>query len=51
MQRLDELKLLNIRTVIDATRSEMAVFWEKCFFSGEQRQAFSPYFSGGFLFV
>ena len=48
VQRLEELKLLNIRSVTDAIRSEMAVFWEKCFFSSDQRQAFAPYFSGGF---
>lgn len=48
VQRLEELKLLNIRNVTDAIRSEIAVFWEKCFFSTDQRQAFAPYFSGGF---
>lgn len=34
--------------MIDAIRSEIATLWEKCFFSVEQRQAFAPYFSGGF---
>ncbi|XP_044212420.1 protein regulator of cytokinesis 1b isoform X1 [Thunnus albacares] len=48
VQRLEELKLLNIRNVTDAIRSEIAVFWEKCFFSTDQRQAFSPYFSEDF---
>ncbi|XP_071369359.1 protein regulator of cytokinesis 1b isoform X2 [Centroberyx affinis] len=48
VQRLEELKLLNIRNVIDAIRSEIAVFWEKCFFSTDQRQAFVPYFSEDF---
>ncbi|KAM7424649.1 hypothetical protein PAMA_000821 [Pampus argenteus] len=48
VQRLEELKLLNIRNFTDATRSEIAVFWEKCFLSTEQRQAFSPYFSEDF---
>lgn len=48
VQRLEELKLQNIRNVIDAIRSEIAVFWEKCFLSTDQRQAFTPYFSGGF---
>ena len=48
VQRLEELKLLNIRNVTDAIRSEIAVFWEKCFFSVDQRQVFTPYFSGGF---
>ncbi|XP_028257633.1 protein regulator of cytokinesis 1-like isoform X2 [Parambassis ranga] len=45
VQRLEELKLLNIRNVTEAIRSEIAVFWEKCFFSIDQRQAFTPYFS------
>uniref|UniRef100_H3DN66 Protein regulator of cytokinesis 1b n=1 Tax=Tetraodon nigroviridis TaxID=99883 RepID=H3DN66_TETNG len=48
VQRLEELKLLNIRSVIDAIRSEIAVLWEKCFFSTEQRKAFTPYFSEDF---
>ncbi|XP_072236025.1 protein regulator of cytokinesis 1b isoform X2 [Leuresthes tenuis] len=48
VQRLEELKLLNIRNVTDAIRSEIAVFWEKCFFSIDQRQAFAPYFSEDF---
>ncbi|XP_059208945.1 protein regulator of cytokinesis 1b isoform X1 [Centropristis striata] len=48
VQRLEELKLLNIRNVTDAIRSEVAVFWEKCFFSIDQRQDFTPYFSEDF---
>ncbi|XP_029354158.1 protein regulator of cytokinesis 1b isoform X1 [Echeneis naucrates] len=48
VQRLEELKLLNIRNVTDAIRSEIAVFWEKCFLSTDQRQAFVPYFSEDF---
>uniref|UniRef100_A0A8C4HQE3 Protein regulator of cytokinesis 1 n=1 Tax=Dicentrarchus labrax TaxID=13489 RepID=A0A8C4HQE3_DICLA len=44
VQRLEELKLLNIRNVTDAIRSEIAVLWEKCFLSTDQRQAFAPYF-------
>ncbi|XP_049459002.1 protein regulator of cytokinesis 1b isoform X1 [Epinephelus fuscoguttatus] len=48
IQRLEELKLLNVRNVTDALRSEIAVFWEKCFFSTDQRHAFSPYFSEAF---
>ncbi|KAM9861211.1 protein regulator of cytokinesis 1b isoform 2-T2 [Aulostomus maculatus] len=46
--RLEELKLRNICNVTDAIRSEIAVFWEKCFFSVDQRQAFAPYFSETF---
>uniref|UniRef100_A0A669CSB2 Protein regulator of cytokinesis 1b n=1 Tax=Oreochromis niloticus TaxID=8128 RepID=A0A669CSB2_ORENI len=48
VQRLEELKLQNIRNVIDAIRSEIAVFWEKCFLSTDQQQAFTPYFSEDF---
>ncbi|XP_071345678.1 protein regulator of cytokinesis 1b isoform X3 [Trachinotus anak] len=48
VQRLEELKLLNIRNVTDAIRSEIAVYWEKCFLSTDQRQAFAPYFSEDF---
>ncbi|KAM7015364.1 protein regulator of cytokinesis 1b isoform 3-T3 [Tautogolabrus adspersus] len=48
VQRLEELKLLNIRNVTDAIRSEIAVFWEKCFLSIDQRQDFAPYFSEDF---
>ncbi|XP_060924474.1 protein regulator of cytokinesis 1b [Limanda limanda] len=48
VQRLEELKLLNIRSVTEAVRSEMAVMWEKCFFSTDQRQDFAPYFSEDF---
>ncbi|KAM8877885.1 protein regulator of cytokinesis 1b isoform 1-T1 [Synchiropus picturatus] len=47
-QRLEELKLQNIHNVIDAIRSEIAVLWEKCFFSIDQREAFAPYFSDVF---
>ncbi|XP_041653118.1 protein regulator of cytokinesis 1-like isoform X2 [Cheilinus undulatus] len=48
VQRLEELKLLNIRNVTEAIRSEIAVFWEKCFLSIDQRQDFTPYFSEDF---
>lgn len=47
-QRLEELKLLNIRNVTEAIRSEIAVFWVKCFLSTDQRQAFTPYYSEDF---
>nr|XP_057933003.1 protein regulator of cytokinesis 1b isoform X2 [Doryrhamphus excisus] len=48
VHRLEDLKLQNIRNVTEAVRSEMAVLWEKCFFSLEQRQAFFAYFSEDF---
>ncbi|XP_061594371.1 protein regulator of cytokinesis 1b isoform X2 [Cololabis saira] len=48
VQRLQALKMLNIHNVTEAIRSEIAVFWEKCFFSTDQRQDFAPYFSEDF---
>ncbi|XP_060909019.1 protein regulator of cytokinesis 1b isoform X2 [Labrus mixtus] len=48
VQRLEELKLLNIRNVTEAIRSEIAVFWDRCFLSIDQRQDFAPYFSEDF---
>ena len=45
-QRLEELKLLNMRNVTEAIRSEIAVFWAKCFLSVDQRQQFVPYYRG-----
>uniref|UniRef100_A0A8C7L9G5 Protein regulator of cytokinesis 1b n=1 Tax=Oncorhynchus kisutch TaxID=8019 RepID=A0A8C7L9G5_ONCKI len=47
-RRLMELKRLNMRNVTEAIRSEIAVLWEKCFFSSDQQQAFVPYFSNDF---
>ncbi|XP_049573754.1 protein regulator of cytokinesis 1b [Syngnathus scovelli] len=48
INHLEELKLHNIHRVTEVIRSEIAVFWEKCFLSNEQRQSFSPYFSEDF---
>uniref|UniRef100_A0A4W3IGC9 Protein regulator of cytokinesis 1b n=2 Tax=Callorhinchus milii TaxID=7868 RepID=A0A4W3IGC9_CALMI len=42
--RLEELKLQNMKNVIEAIRQEMTFYWEKCFLSTEQRQAFAPYY-------
>ncbi|KPP80111.1 regulator of cytokinesis 1-like, partial [Scleropages formosus] len=42
--RLEELKLRNIQEVIEVIRGEVALYWEKCFFSADQRQAFLPYY-------
>uniref|UniRef100_A0A8C2BM34 Protein regulator of cytokinesis 1a n=1 Tax=Cyprinus carpio TaxID=7962 RepID=A0A8C2BM34_CYPCA len=46
LQRLEELKKKNIERVIHTIRSEIVKFWEKCYYSPEQRQAFTPYHSG-----
>ncbi|KAK2538121.1 hypothetical protein Q9966_005882 [Columba livia] len=44
VDRLEELKLQNMKSVIQAIRAELAEFWDKCFYSQEQREAFSPYY-------
>ncbi|XP_036439799.1 protein regulator of cytokinesis 1b isoform X2 [Colossoma macropomum] len=48
VNRLEELKLRNIKNVTMAIRDDIAVFWEKCFYSTEQRQAFVPYYDDNF---
>ncbi|XP_030646555.1 protein regulator of cytokinesis 1a [Chanos chanos] len=48
VQRLEELKIKNIQNVIEAIRAEIALFWEKCFYSPDQRRSFTPYYSDDF---
>ncbi|XP_030622333.1 protein regulator of cytokinesis 1b [Chanos chanos] len=48
LNRLEELKLKNIQNVTEAIREEIAVFWDKCFYSTDQRQAFTPYYDDHF---
>uniref|UniRef100_A0A4W5KIW3 Protein regulator of cytokinesis 1 n=1 Tax=Hucho hucho TaxID=62062 RepID=A0A4W5KIW3_9TELE len=43
-RRLDELKMKNMRNVLEAVRAEVALFWERCYYSLEQRRAFTPYY-------
>eukprot|EP00063_Salmo_salar_P006661 XP_013981496.1 PREDICTED: protein regulator of cytokinesis 1-like isoform X1 [Salmo salar] len=43
-RRLDELKMKNMKDVIEAIRTEVALFWESCYYSLEQRRAFTPYY-------
>ncbi|XP_036590881.1 protein regulator of cytokinesis 1 isoform X2 [Trichosurus vulpecula] len=44
VDRLEELKIQNMKKVVEAIRVELTLYWEKCFYSQEQRQAFAPYF-------
>ncbi|XP_055673608.1 protein regulator of cytokinesis 1 isoform X1 [Falco peregrinus] len=44
VDHLEELKLQNIRSVIQGIRAELADYWDKCFYSQEQREVFSPYY-------
>lgn len=46
LQRLEVLKMNSIKSFIETIRTEIAVYWEKCFYSLEQREAFAPYHAG-----
>ncbi|CAJ1056501.1 protein regulator of cytokinesis 1-like isoform X2 [Xyrichtys novacula] len=48
VQRLEVLKMQSMRSVIEAIRAEIALFWERCFYSQEQQQAFVSYHSDDF---
>uniref|UniRef100_A0A8C3A712 Protein regulator of cytokinesis 1a n=1 Tax=Cyclopterus lumpus TaxID=8103 RepID=A0A8C3A712_CYCLU len=48
VQRLEVLKMQSMTTVIEAIRAEIALFWERCFYSQEQQQAFVPYHDDDF---
>ncbi|XP_067999704.1 protein regulator of cytokinesis 1-like isoform X2 [Melanerpes formicivorus] len=44
VERLEELKLQNMKAVIQAARAELADYWDRCRYSQEQKEAFSPYY-------
>ncbi|KAM7048592.1 protein regulator of cytokinesis 1 isoform 9-T9 [Molossus nigricans] len=44
VDRLEELKMQNMKKVIEAIRLELAKYWDQCFYSQEQRQAFAAYY-------
>ncbi|XP_016147846.1 protein regulator of cytokinesis 1b isoform X2 [Sinocyclocheilus grahami] len=48
VKRLEELKFKNIQNVTEAIRNEIAVFWDKCFYSSDQRQTFVPFYDDDF---
>ncbi|XP_047666931.1 protein regulator of cytokinesis 1b isoform X3 [Tachysurus fulvidraco] len=48
VNRLEELKLRNIQDLTKAVREELTFFWDKCFYSPDQRQAFLPYYDDHF---
>ncbi|XP_074850659.1 protein regulator of cytokinesis 1-like isoform X2 [Carettochelys insculpta] len=45
---LEELKRENMKAVVAKVRQELHAYWEKCFFSPEQRSAFLPYYDDNF---
>nr|XP_023669977.1 protein regulator of cytokinesis 1 isoform X1 [Paramormyrops kingsleyae] len=48
VMRLEVLRLQSIRDLTEAKRVEVALYWEKCFLSTEQRRAFVPYYDDDF---
>ncbi|XP_060116054.1 LOW QUALITY PROTEIN: protein regulator of cytokinesis 1 [Heteronotia binoei] len=48
LNRLETLKLQNIRNMVEAVRVELADYWDKCFYGKEQRESFSPYYQDHF---
>ncbi|XP_075774153.1 protein regulator of cytokinesis 1 isoform X2 [Pelodiscus sinensis] len=44
VERLEELKLQNMKRVMAAIRAELAAYWDMCFYGPEQRRAFAPYY-------
>ncbi|XP_069834139.1 protein regulator of cytokinesis 1-like isoform X2 [Dendropsophus ebraccatus] len=48
LARLDELKRANLKQVILNIRQELNSYWDKCFYSLEQRKEFAPYYSDDF---
>ncbi|XP_029909679.1 protein regulator of cytokinesis 1-like isoform X2 [Myripristis murdjan] len=48
VQRLDVLKMKSMKSFIEAIRAEISLFWERCFYSQEQCQAFVSYHDDNF---
>ncbi|XP_042352314.1 protein regulator of cytokinesis 1-like [Plectropomus leopardus] len=48
VQRLEVLKMQSMKSVTEAVRAEIALFWERCFYSQEQQQAFAAYHDDDF---
>ncbi|XP_056433882.1 protein regulator of cytokinesis 1-like isoform X1 [Gadus chalcogrammus] len=44
LERLEALKMRSIRSFVEAIRAEVAVLWDKCFYSAGQRQEFGVYY-------
>uniref|UniRef100_A0A8C5LVE2 Protein regulator of cytokinesis 1 n=1 Tax=Leptobrachium leishanense TaxID=445787 RepID=A0A8C5LVE2_9ANUR len=48
LTRLEELKRANVKIIILKIREELDMYWDKFYYSTEQRNAFSPYYSDNF---
>ncbi|XP_056424803.1 protein regulator of cytokinesis 1-like isoform X2 [Hyla sarda] len=48
LARLDELKMANLKQVILNIRQELNSYWDKCFYTLEQRKQFTAFYSDDF---
>ncbi|XP_034032076.1 protein regulator of cytokinesis 1-like isoform X2 [Thalassophryne amazonica] len=48
VQRLEVLKMKSMESITVAIRAEIALFWERCFYSPEQCQSFAAYYDDNF---
>lgn len=46
LSRLQELKQQNMARFINQLRRELETWWEKCYITDEEKNAFLPYLSG-----
>uniref|UniRef100_A0A6I8Q3X8 Protein regulator of cytokinesis 1, gene 2 n=1 Tax=Xenopus tropicalis TaxID=8364 RepID=A0A6I8Q3X8_XENTR len=46
--RLEDLKKANLKDVVLKIREELKMYWDKCFYSTEQRKSFTPYYNDDF---
>lgn len=44
--KCEKLKFDNIQRFVEGMRKEIVEWWDKCFFSREQREDFTAYFNG-----
>ncbi|XP_072482169.1 protein regulator of cytokinesis 1-like [Notamacropus eugenii] len=42
--RLEDLRLQNLKKMITAIRVELVLYWERCFYSQQQKEAFTHYY-------
>lgn len=42
LSKLEKLKHANLQKLTEKCRSEIATLWDKCYYSKDQRHAFSP---------
>ena len=47
--RCELLKLQNMQQVIESTRRELTEWWDRCYYSPEQRRDFTPFYDGTIL--